>query len=168
VKLACPHCGKPVDPEQLERAGDWRECWQLAARLGKSNGLVDEYAEHWRGKGGLTLKKKIRVYREVAQLLESSEFKFDGRRYRTDQRSVLQAIRETVDAARPPLRNHNYLFTILTRTAERLSAEGFSAKGEAQRERTAAGGGKEDEMAPEVKGLVGGMLKPMPGAGGAR
>ena len=135
MKFVCPYCTREIKPEMAELTGEWEEYRALAARLGDHCRLASEYAEHFRAASGrMTLKKKLQVLRAAARLLEDGRFNYGGKHYRADKMGVLQGLRITIDSTEPPLKNHNYLKAILSKKAEKLSAEGLTATEEQQRE----------------------------------
>jgi hypothetical protein len=135
MKLVCPYCTREIKAEEAQWTADWLEYRDLAARLGKHAALTEEYAEHFRARSGrMTLKKKLRIIRAVARLLDDGRFQYAGKHYRADQQSVLQALRTTIDSTEPPLKNHNYLKAILAKGNEKVDAQGLSAEEERRRE----------------------------------
>jgi len=137
VKLVCPVCGSKVDMEQATHEELMHELVELAARFGRNWELVHEYVDCFRQEqwGSVTLKKRVRLTKEVWRLFEKNEFEYQGKRYRTDWTGVIAAITEVVNRDKFGFRNHNYLKSIMMKDAERVSAEGLTAKEEREKER---------------------------------
>ena len=142
-KITCPWCEKSFDLDLLESADLWRERSDLAARLGaQAWKLANEYADSFRSArdARITLKRRIAILSDIARLWEGCIFEYDGRRYKTDQRSILDALQAVCSAAKAGFTNHNYLKRVLMcpaqpeRQAKLLSAEGLTAGEEEARE----------------------------------
>jgi len=71
-------------------------------------------------------------------LFEGNEFELNGKRYRTDWARIIRAMTAVVTANKFGFKNHNYLKRVMVEEAERVSAEGLTAKEE--RERSEVGG----------------------------
>ena len=142
-KITCPWCEKSFDLDLLESADLWRERSDLAARLGaQAWKLANEYADSFRSArdARITLKRRIAILSDIARLWEGCIFEYDGRRYKTDQRSILDALQAVCSAAKTGFTNHNYLKRVLMgpsqpgRQAKLLSSEGLTAGEEEARE----------------------------------
>jgi len=81
------------------------------------------------------LSKRVRLLRELWGLFESCQFRARGKSYRTDWGGIIAALTKVVNSEKYGFTNHNYLKCILAQEAERLSAEGLTAKEEEARER---------------------------------
>jgi hypothetical protein len=116
--------------------------------------LAWEYADAFRSKkdGAITLQKRLRVFEELASLLEKCVFEYDGKRYRTNLSGIKAALKTVCDADKHGFRNHNYLKKVLLESSERLSAEGLTAKEENNWDR---GKRKEERETGEEKELMG-------------
>ena len=136
MKLTCPHCGGEFRPEEATKERIYQELIELASKFGGSWHLVDEYADCFRRSefGAMTTKKRVRILREIYDLLKTEQFTYDGKRYRAGRKEILAAMLETCSAEKKELKNHNYLYVILKKSAARVSAEGLTAKEEQQRE----------------------------------
>jgi hypothetical protein len=147
MQLICPKCGSRFEMEQAVKELEQKETYDIAAKLGVHWRLVYEYTDCFRqGEfGDVRLAKRLRILKEAARLIETGAFSYHGKRYRTSQAEVLRAMTEICNLNKSKFKNHNYLYSILTNTAEGLSAEGLTAKEEQKRElnRRAGDGGKE-------------------------
>lgn len=151
MKCKCPICHSKYSLEDLMKENMKNELIELAAYFGKNWTLCNEYCDCFRPEqwGSITENRKLRLLMDLKAFTEKGEFEYDGKRYKTDERSIMAAIRATVDINRYGFTNHNYLKKILvSNKAERLSAEGFTAREESMRERKRAEGGN---LKPEEK-----------------
>ena len=115
-KITCPWCEKSFDLDLLESADLWRERSDLAARLGaQAWKLVNEYADSFRSSrdARITLKRRIAILNDLASFWKGCVFEYDGKRYRTDQRSILDALQAVCSAVKTGSTNHNYLKRVL-------------------------------------------------------
>lgn len=135
-KLICPVCESKFTLEQAARETALRELVDLAARFGRTWGLANEYVECFRAEryGSITLKKRVRLLREVLLLWENCQFAYNGKGYRATQRAVTDALNLVCNMDKFGFQNHNYLKKVLLKGAEKLSAEGLTAKEEQKRE----------------------------------
>ena len=108
------------------------ELAEIGTRLGPQCLLAWEYAECFRNKrdGFITAPKRLRIFKELANLLEKCVFEYDGRRYRTNIAGIKTALRTVCDADKYGFKNHNYLKKVLLESSERLSSEGLTAREE--------------------------------------
>jgi len=136
MKLICPHCGGEFRPEEATKERIYHELIELASKFGGSWHLVDEYADCFRRSefGAMTTKKRVRILKEIYELLNNEQFIYDSKRYRAGRKEFLAAMLEVCNAEKKELKNHNYLYVILKKSAARVSAEGLTAKEESQRE----------------------------------
>lgn len=136
MKLICPRCQHRIDLDTAMNMNDLRELAEVAARLGDLWGLANEYVNSFRADpdGRITPQKRLRLLKDVAKLIEQCEFAFQGRRYRTDRMWVHNALMDVCNAQKIGFKNHNYLKKVLLAEAERVSAEGLTAREERRRE----------------------------------
>lgn len=138
MKLGCPICNSKFTLEQLKHEGIMGEMIDLAAKFGKNWNLVYDYTECFRRSqwGSVRLEKRLSLIQETFKLFEKAEFEYESKRYRTDWATIIGALRTVVDQEKFKFTNHNYLKVVLIdqKTTVRLSAEGMSAKDEADRE----------------------------------
>ena len=137
MKLGCPQCGSKFTIAQAMHEAAMKEMIELAAKFGANWGLVFDYSECFRQEtwGSVREQKRLRLLKEIWRLFEKCEFDIDGKRYRTDWTRIIAAIRTVVDADKFGFKNHNYLKRVLLgEKAERLSAEGMTAREESDRE----------------------------------
>jgi len=133
MNFICPVCSSKCTFDQAARDDLMRELVHLAAFFGSSWELVNEYvdchrADQW---GSVTAKRRTRLLGDLKRLFTAASIEVDGRRYRAEKRSILVAMRAVCDAEKYGFRNHNYLKkVIVTGGAERVSAEGKTAKEE--------------------------------------
>jgi len=135
-RIICPICQSRFGLDQAENAAEWSALVELAARLGPVYRLAREYVEAWRPSqwGHVTIKKRLRVLAELARLWEAKEFVFDGRRYRTDQRRIREALEIVANVQKHGFDSHNYLKKVMTGSADSISAQGETAAEEEARE----------------------------------
>lgn len=136
MKLVCPKCGSRFEMEQAVRELEQAETHDIAAKLGPHWRLVWEYSECFRQEeyGDVSLTKRLRIFKSIVQLLETLTFSFRGKKYRTSWHEVTKAMTTICDMQKRNFRNHNYLYTLLVKSADRLSVEGLTAKEEQERE----------------------------------
>jgi hypothetical protein len=135
-KLTCPFCEHSIDVDMVDMAGLWKEKADLASRLGSLWRLANEYLDSFRSApdSRLSLKRRVRHLTAIAHLWETGEFEFKGRRYRLDRAVIRDALAKVCEAGKFGFSDHNYLKVIMVKNAERVSAEGLTAKEEAARE----------------------------------
>jgi hypothetical protein len=132
TRLTCPNCGQAYDLDIAEVAQIYDERSGFAARLGAAWKLANEYVDCFRAEKGarVNLKKRVRILAEICTLWEKRSFMYDGKRYRVEEREIIEALRTVCNADKCGFQNHNYLKKVLTGTAQRVSAEGLTAKEE--------------------------------------
>jgi len=142
MQLICPNCGSRFDLEQAVRELEQSETHDIAAKLGVHWRLVYEYSDCLRQSefGNVSLTKRLRIFKSIARLLDTSMFSYKGKLYRTSQQETIKAMTDICNMQKWGLTNHNYLLAILSKSGERLSAEGLTAKEEQTRERQRAEG----------------------------
>jgi len=135
-RIRCPYCDRSIDIENLEMSDLFRELVNVAARLGSAWHLVNEYVSCFAQsfEGRISLKKRLRLIKEVMRLWENCVYELDGKRFRTDQHKIREALTAVCNMDKTGFKNHNYLKRVLTDTAERVSAEGMTAAEERRRE----------------------------------
>lgn len=148
MKLTCPVCESKYDLKQAAITTGLREMVGLAAKFGSFWELVEEYVEAFRQSqyGGISAKKRVRLLKEILRLWEGREFEYHGKRYRTDKAHIRAAMTAVCNADKFGFQNHNYLKKILLKQAERVSAEGLTAKEESKRDELR---GAEEKMTAE-------------------
>jgi len=136
MKLTCPKCGFKFELEQAVRELEQAETHDIAAKLGVHWRLVYEYSDCFRQTefSNVSLTKRLRIFKSIARLMQTSTFSYRGKRYRTSQHETVKTMTDICNMQKWGFRNHNYLLAILSKTAERLSAEGMTAKEESERE----------------------------------
>jgi hypothetical protein len=122
--------------EQAAHEAGLRDLVVLAAKFGSAFPLAEEYIMSFRGSlhGAVSLTKRVRLLKELSGLWERCEFGYEGKRYRTDKSRIVEAFKAVCDAEKHGFKNHNYLKKILIDRAERISAEGMTAREEEERE----------------------------------
>lgn len=132
MKLTCPICQSRYSLEEVATTSALREMIGLAAKFGRTWSLVEEYVAAFRTSqyGGITLKKRFRLFREMAGLWDGGEFVYNGKRYRTDRAQIREALITVCNADKFGFKNHNYLKKILMDGADRVSTEGMTAQEE--------------------------------------
>ena len=146
-QLICPHCQRPFELEQAVREKEHGEVADIAAQFGQQWNLVYEYSDTFRQSewGDVSLRKRLRIFREMMLLFEARKFALAGKVYRTGWQDVIAAMTETCNANKWGFKNHNYLKTILKKTAARESAEGMTAKEEENRHKAQGARRKAEE-----------------------
>lgn len=136
TRLTCPVCQSRYTLEDAANSEITRQMVALAAKLGKCWDIAWEYAETFRQSqyGNITLKKRLRLLKEIARLWEACGFEYQGKRYRTDRRQILEGLNAVCNLDKFGFKNHNYLKAILLNGAKGISAEGLTAEEEARRE----------------------------------
>lgn len=140
--MKCPVCRSKFGVDDCLKEGLKDEFVELASFFGRGWMVVNEYVDCFRGNqwGSVGEKKRLRILQEIKFLFESCEFEFEKKKYRTDKKSIYGAIKVVIDKEMTKLRDHNYLKQILIDPfegtqgvvkAQRVSAEGMTAKEEA-------------------------------------
>jgi len=113
-----------------------REMAEIAAQFGHSWRLVYEYSDCFRQSeyGDVSIRKRLRIFRDLLSLFELKRFKSEGKAYRTTWQEVLAAMTGRCNANKGGFKNQNCLKTILKKGAKRESAEGMTAEEEKKRE----------------------------------
>lgn len=135
-KIRCPYCEATFDLDGMEMAEIFEARAHVAAKLGNVWPLANEYIDSYRQapNARISLKKRLRHLQEIAWLWEHLQFEYDGRRYRTTREEVRRCLQTVCELEKYGFTNNNYLKKILIGTAQRISAEGMTAKEEQARE----------------------------------
>jgi len=80
--------------------------------------------------GPISPAKRLRILTELLRLWETGIFQVQGKRYKIDRAGIVAGMRTVCDLEKYGLPNHNYLKKVLLNRAERVSAEGLTAKEE--------------------------------------
>jgi len=114
----------------------FEEMAEVAATLGKMWRPALEYSNSFATVrlGIMAPEKRLRILKEFAKLWQNQVFEYNGKRYRTNRQKIEAAVKAVCDAEKFDFKNHNYLKKILLADAEMLSAEGLTAREEAQRD----------------------------------
>jgi len=136
LELKCPECKSRFDIEKAVDAKRQAEVQDIAAKLGEHWQIAYEYTNCFRCSEYSKIQDKTRwrLLKEISGLIDSCVFQLRGKRFRTTKAEIIKAMRVTCNYNKWNLSNHNYLLTILTKAAERISAEGLTAKEELSRE----------------------------------
>jgi hypothetical protein len=155
MNLTCPYCERTFDLDQVENADQFRERAELAAKLGRAWRLANEYIDCFRQQRGsrITLKKRVRILRELTQLWEGQQFALDGKRYKISQDAILKALNAVCNMDKTGFQNHNYLKRTMLKDGERLSEEGLTAREEAGREEARRRGRKPSRRKESADGM---------------
>jgi hypothetical protein len=161
MKIACPFCLRKFGIEEGTRNVTMIELSEIGARLGAHYLLAWDYADAFRGKrdGTITAAKRLRIFKELASLLEKCVFEYDGRRYRTTPAGIKTALQAVCDAQKCGFRNHNYLKKVLLESSEKLSAEGLTAPEEAGRIQGVKDSRGQVEVREKAPAAIGDVLK---------
>jgi len=136
MKLQCPKCGSRFEMEQAVRELEQSETHDIAAKLGQHWRLVYEYSDCFRQSeyGNVDLSKRLRIFKSIVQFYDTLIFSYRGKRYRTNWHEAIKAMTAICNMQLWGFENHNYLYKMLMKTSERISAEGLSAVEEQERE----------------------------------
>jgi hypothetical protein len=157
--MKCPVCRSKFCVDDCLKEAIKDEFIELASYFGRGWLAVNEYVDCFRKDqwGAVNEKKRLRKLQEIKELFELCQFDFDGKKYRTDKKSIYGAIKVIIDKEMTKLKDHNYLKQILidpfegtlnVAKAQRVSAEGMTAREETTRESKRAAGGN---LRPEEK-----------------
>lgn len=150
MKGQCPKCGAKFWLDAAVDALWQRELQEMAEGFGEFWETVHEYTDCYRTSefGEIRPKRRWDLMKRLMLLFQSGEFEFRGKRYRTTKQNIVNGMYETVNRNIWNIKKDNYLYTILLKNAERLSAEGLTAAEERAREeerRTAPRGERHGE-----------------------
>ena len=91
----CPKCGATYDYMEMIRDGDVRALLEASHRLGSDSRLVFEYTDLFEVSRPLSHKKRLRLVKEIEELLEVCRFRDGGRTHRNISRAgILAGIKE--------------------------------------------------------------------------
>ncbi len=135
VLIVCPGCRERFDISKGDNAASMEELIRMASVFGTAWDLAYEYVEAFRANhyGILLLKKRIRLLLEIEGMWTSCVFEHGGKRYRTDQAGIREALGTVCNADKVGFKNHNYLKRVLMDSSQRVSAEGMTAAEERRR-----------------------------------
>ena len=144
--MKCPLCKSKISIENTINEQVKDEFIELASFFGRGWIFVNEYVDCFRtGQyASVTEKKRLRILQELRRLFEKCEFDYEKKKYRTDKKSIYGAIKVINDKELCKFKDHNYLKQILINPfegtanvikAQRVSAEGLTAKEENRREK---------------------------------
>lgn len=136
MKLTCPYCGNKYSITEATRTETLVNLTQALAGFGKWCPLVWEYTGAFatRRLGSIAPAKRLRIVKELARLWETGVFQVEKKRYRITRDRIVAGLRTVCDLEKFGFKNHNYLKRVLVPDAERISAEGLTAKEERKRE----------------------------------
>lgn len=123
--ITCLHCGKKFNLLEARMDEELREIIRLLPRFGGYQKLAMEYVELF-GVTPMRIKtaKMLRLLGQVATFLEKEEFEFERKTYRISKRGVAEALNITCNKHFDrPLRDHNYMKTVMISISEREQRE---------------------------------------------
>jgi len=123
MKSRCPQCGHDYDLLEVEKDRELRALLEAFIRLGSHGRIVKEYMELFEGKRRMSIKKRLRLVREVENLLKAERFEFNRRVIFLERLGILAAMKEVCNRDLKTLTNHNYLKTVMASVAEKMSTE---------------------------------------------
>lgn len=143
--MRCPICRGKFSHDDCIKENLKDEFIDLASFFGRGWMAVNEYIDCFRSSkyGSVGEKKRLRHLQEVKALFEFCEFELNKKKYRTDKQSIYGAIRVIIDKEEFNFKNHTYLFKVLAEPfegtpgvvkAQRVSAEGLTAREESERD----------------------------------
>lgn len=124
MKLVCPSCGAVASAEVWEHDARWREMMQVVASLpAPLPSTVLGYLALFRpGKTALSVKKALRLTRELSALVAQGHIQVQGQVARPCHPRMWAAAMEQMVERRGtltlPLKNHNYLRRIVWGVAD--------------------------------------------------
>ena len=123
MKLRCPACGVEGTLDQMTQAADLLALDKAAGLFGADWPLVSEYLDCFRAspEGRLSVKRRLGMLREVWAMWDIGKFCVGGVWYLIGRPEFREALSTTVNQVQPPLRNHNYLKTVLKKAARLTS-----------------------------------------------
>ncbi len=122
-KLKCPHCAGEVTLEQLIQTADLEGLGKAQAAFGEDWPLIREYLDCFRPVSGkaLTVKKLLRLAREVWEMWRPGRFEFNRQEYKVGREEFREALRLICNQLHGGVTNHNYLKKVLMAAAEKTS-----------------------------------------------
>jgi len=147
-QLICPFCGGKFRLEEATTEEIYLTLGRIQGKLDRYWPIIDEYIDCFARspQGIITIKHRVRRAAEILKLFESQEFEHQGKRYRTNRPEIIKAMTEICNAAKSGFTNHNYLKVILKKSAEKLSAEGVTAREETEREKRRRGESEQEDI----------------------
>jgi len=119
---------------EMIRDGDVRALLEASHRLGSDSRLVFEYTDLFEVSRPLSHKKRLRLVKEIEELLEVCRFRDGGRTHRNISRAgILAGIKEVCNRDVRELKNHNYLYKVLKSVAETEEKEALIKADKAHR-----------------------------------
>ena len=134
MNLVCPVCSSKFTMAQATKESLHLEIVRLASKFGHNWDLVNEYVDCFRQDqySSVSMKKRIRILKELLKLFESKAFTYQRRSYRVTVLTIMDAMNLVLNMDKFGFKNHNYLKSVMTdRGAERVSSEGLTAEEEA-------------------------------------
>lgn len=135
-KLVCPHCGENLTAEAALREGLWVEALRSLAKFGRAAMLTLEYLELFRlPKRGMSAERRVRLIQELLPLWETGKYQWQGCTYRAERDQIIEAFQDVLGSRtlKPPLKNHNYLKSVLHPLAQRIEGRRERETEEARR-----------------------------------
>jgi len=115
MKLTCPVCGAVASAEAWENDAQWREMMRVVLSLPAPVATVSlGYFSLFRpGKSALSVKKALRLAKEIAALVAPEYVRVQGkparRCYPATWAQAMELMSERRGSLQLPLKNHNYL-----------------------------------------------------------
>lgn len=136
MKLTCPYCGNKYSIGEATRSETLVNLTRALSGFGKWWLLVWEYTGAFatRRLGAIAPPKRLRIVKELAKLWETGIFELERKQYRLTRDKIIESLRTVCDLEKHGFKNHNYLKRVMTEHAERISAEGLTAREERGRE----------------------------------
>jgi len=136
MKLTCPFCNMKFSVDEAGRTETLRNLTQELSRFGKHCALIWEYTGAFATQrlGPIAPAKRLRIVTDLTRLWETGVFQIQGKRYKIDRAGIVAGMTTVCNLEKFGLPNHNYLKKVLLDKAERISAEGLTAREERGRE----------------------------------
>jgi hypothetical protein len=161
MKGRCPKCGATFWLDEAVDARWQGELQEMAAAFGEFWELVHEYTDCYRTSefGEIRPKRRWQLMKQLTTLFQTGEFEFRGKKYKTTKQHIVNGMYETVNRNIWNMKKDHYLYAILLKNAERLSAEGLTAAEEKKREENRRSGDEGNRRGGEpgkvdFKGLI--------------
>lgn len=159
MKLTCPYCNMKFSIDEAARSETLRNLTQALLGFGKHCDLVWEYTGAFATQhlGPIAPAKRLRIVTDLTRLWETGVFQIQWKRYKIDRAGILAGMLTVCNSEKFGFKNHNYLKRILMADAERVSAEGLTAKDERELEvnkkitRLENEASEEEIMSPEAQ-----------------
>lgn len=148
--MRCPHCTKEIDPREAIAESELREVISLLPKFGQHHRLVSEYCDLF-GVSYTKPKKLLRLLKEMAELFEKKQFKYDGRSHFVEHDVMIDALKAMCNRRfERTLTNHHYFFQVMITTVSNQEKEQIRKRDEQLRRRE-QGAPREEEL--EKKGM---------------